>query len=184
MYRRSDPGRIRLRGHDEGEFPGEMGSGAVEGVEDRGTRRARCLGERQPGRLAPRGPRPGVARPAREHEAVDDERILARRGQLRELDLATPIRRLEDTSPPGTAPPSGSARRCAATRSIIRRSSISASSSRLRARRYSSDSPGNRMAGSTDMWCSLVTPGWRHAVTAARADGLSRRFMTRPRAVR
>jgi len=52
-------------------------SGTIERVEDRGARWARSLGERKPGRLALCRARSGVAWPAREHEAVDDKRILA-----------------------------------------------------------------------------------------------------------
>src|SRR5262249_42669730 len=57
----ADPGRIRLRGHDQVERAGEVRSGAVERVEDRGTGWAGRLGERQLGRLAPGRARPGVA---------------------------------------------------------------------------------------------------------------------------
>src|SRR5207237_10444417 len=42
-----------------------------------------------------------------------------------------------------TSPPGGSARRAAATASVRRRSAISSSRRRLRATRYSGDSPGN-----------------------------------------
>src|SRR6516225_11763251 len=57
----ADPGRVRLRDHDEAELTGEVRGSTVERVQDRGTRWARCLGERQPGRLAVSGTRPGVA---------------------------------------------------------------------------------------------------------------------------
>ena len=65
------------------------------------------------------------------------------------------------------APPGGSARRWAATRSIVRRNSISASRSRLRSRRYSADSPGKRVSGSADSGVSLVP---LHARSGLRAE--------------
>ena len=63
---------------------------AVERVEDRGAGRTWGLNERQLPGLASRA-RPRVARIAREHEAVDDERILARREELGEPDLAAAL---------------------------------------------------------------------------------------------
>jgi hypothetical protein len=74
---------------------GEVASGAIKRIEYRGARRARGLGERQPPRLSLRRPRPRVARPAGEHEAVHDERVLPPREQLGKPHLAAPVRLLE-----------------------------------------------------------------------------------------
>ena len=57
---------------------------AVELIEQGGARGARALRERQKRCLRRRGPRPLVAGVAREHEAVDHERVLAGREQLRQ----------------------------------------------------------------------------------------------------
>src|SRR5262249_23696361 len=65
-----------------------MRSRAVQRIEDRGAGRAWHLSQRQAGGLAARRPGPRVAGRARKHEAVDDERVLPRREELREGDLA------------------------------------------------------------------------------------------------
>ena len=71
----------------------EVASGAIKRVEDRRAGRARGLGQRQLARLAIRS-RPGVARPARKHEAVEDERVLARLEERGEPHLAAAVRDL------------------------------------------------------------------------------------------
>jgi hypothetical protein len=91
----ADPVWIGLRDDGEVQQPAEVESGAVERVQNRGARRAGGLRERKRGRLALRRSGPGVARVPREHEAVDDERVLARLEQLAEPDLAPVGRVLE-----------------------------------------------------------------------------------------
>ena len=67
----------------------------VELIEQRGARRARPLGERQQRRFAVAGPRRLVAGVAREHEAVDHERVLAGLEQLRQPHVGRrPVRSL------------------------------------------------------------------------------------------
>ena len=79
---------IGLRDHGEVQLAVEVASRAVEGVEHRGARGARALVQRQPGGPPLDGPRPGVARVAREHEVVGDQRVLLGGEQGREADLA------------------------------------------------------------------------------------------------
>jgi hypothetical protein len=58
--------------------------GAVELIKEGGVRRARALRERPEGRLTAFGTRPLVAGVTGEHHAVDHQRVLAGREQLRE----------------------------------------------------------------------------------------------------
>src|SRR5438309_6590915 len=67
-----------------------MLGGAIERVEDRGAGRTRSLREWQLARLAARA-WSGVARPAREHEAVDHERVPARLEEVGEPNLAATL---------------------------------------------------------------------------------------------
>src|SRR5436305_7516262 len=72
-----------------------MRRGAVERIEDRGARGAWRLGKWELRRLAAGGSRSRITRVAGEHEAVNDERVLTGREQLREPDLSAYIGRLE-----------------------------------------------------------------------------------------
>jgi hypothetical protein len=91
-----DPLGRRLRDDDEVDAPGQVVSRAVERVEDRRARRARGLLQRQLRGLADGRPGPRVAGVAREHEAVDDERVRPGREQLGEAHFAAVVGRLED----------------------------------------------------------------------------------------
>jgi hypothetical protein len=78
-------------GHDgQVDGAGDVRGGAVERVEDRRAGRTRRLRERQPGGLPARRPGRRVARVAREHEAVDHERVLARLEEFGQAHL-TPV---------------------------------------------------------------------------------------------
>jgi hypothetical protein len=90
------PSGVCLRNDDEVDPVGEVGGRTVESVDDRGAGRARLFDKRQQGRLASRGARSRVFRPAREHHVVDDQRVLTGREQLREPHLAAIGRGLED----------------------------------------------------------------------------------------
>jgi hypothetical protein len=89
-----DPLGGRLRDHGEAEPVSEVRRSAVKGVEDRSAGRAWGLGEGQPCRLPARGPRPRVARPAGEHEAVDHERVLPPQEELGEANFVASLVRL------------------------------------------------------------------------------------------
>src|ERR671923_2255013 len=99
---RAEPEHARQRGlrdRDEVQPLADVLRRAVELIEQGGARRARALGQRQGGRPALLGAGPLVAGIAREHEAVDDERVPARREQLRHAHLrrgAVRSGRLED----------------------------------------------------------------------------------------
>src|SRR5215211_848837 len=73
----------RRLGHDHEPHPlREVVYRPVELVEQRGTGRARALGQREQRGLPRPGARPVVVRVTREHEVVDRERVLARREEL------------------------------------------------------------------------------------------------------
>lgn len=119
----------------------------VECVDDRGASRAGVV--------------QGAGLAREEHEAVEDEGVLAILEQLRKGEPSVSHRplRLIPRSRSRWVPrrPAGRLRRCAATASVRRRRSISASSSSLRASRSSSVSPGKRtVCSGSVIRCLLV----------------------------
>jgi hypothetical protein len=84
---------------------------------------------------------------AQEHEAVDDQRVLAGLEQLAEPHLAA-VRRLLEAVVVGNDTAWGQRAPLGGHVFDRPRKRASASSGRSRWRRYSSDSPGKRMAGS------------------------------------
>jgi hypothetical protein len=99
--------------------------GAVELIKEGGVRRARALRERPEGRLTAFGTRPLVAGVTGEHHAVDHQRALAGREQLREPHVGRCAVRscsLKDIVLRHWPTPGGSSRVRAATASIVRRS--------------------------------------------------------------
>jgi hypothetical protein len=80
----ADPVGVRLGDDGEVDPLREVRRRAVERVEDRRARWARRLVDRELRGLARGGAGPGVARVARKHEAVDDERVPPGGEQLRE----------------------------------------------------------------------------------------------------